>query len=173
MNFVKASLKYKQVTLSVLLIVFAFGINSLLNMPRREDPKITIPGGLVIAYFPGANASQVEDQVTYKLEQYLFQYDEILKSKTYSVSSDGMVVVHVWLQENVKQPDIFCFSLTMRISCSPWLFVKGTEKSRANRSTQPRFSFNRSNRFFPSRCFCLSRFPVAREAVMRGMQIHP
>jgi multidrug efflux pump subunit AcrB len=107
MNFVKASLKYKQVTLSVLLIVFAFGINSLLNMPRREDPKITIPGGLVIAYFPGANASQVEDQVTNKLEQYLFQYDEVLKTKTYSVTSDGMVVLHVWLQDNVKQPDIF------------------------------------------------------------------
>ncbi|MFC0185407.1 hypothetical protein ACFFJX_24350 [Pseudarcicella hirudinis] len=39
MNFVKSSLKYPQVTLSVLFLVFVIGVNSLLNMPRREDPK--------------------------------------------------------------------------------------------------------------------------------------
>ena len=75
MNFVKSSLKYPQVTLSVLLLVFAVGVYSLLNMPRREDPKITVRQGLVLAYFPGANSAQVEDQVTKKLEQYLFQFE--------------------------------------------------------------------------------------------------
>ena len=107
MNFVKASLKHKQVTLSVLLLVFAFGVNSLLNMPRREDPYITIPGGLVIAYYPGAKAAQVEDQVTKKLEEYLFQFEEVKKEKTYSTTTDGMVVVHLWLQDNVRKPDMF------------------------------------------------------------------
>lgn len=107
MNFVKASLKNRQVTLSVLLIVFAFGVNSLINMPRREDPKITIPGGLIVSYFPGAKAAQVEDQVTRKLEEYLFQFEEVKRDKTYSVTSDGMVVVHLWLQDNVTEPDIF------------------------------------------------------------------
>ena len=107
MNLVKASLKHRQVTITVLLIVFAFGVNSLINMPRREDPKITIPGGLVVAYFPGADAATVEDQVTTKLEDYLFQYEEVQKDKTYSVTSDGMVVVHVWLMDNVRKPDIF------------------------------------------------------------------
>jgi multidrug efflux pump subunit AcrB len=107
MNFVKASLKHKQVTLSVLLLVFAFGVNSLLNMPRREDPYITIPGGLVIAYYPGATAAQVEDQVTKKLEEYLFQFEEVKKEKTYSTTTDGMVVVHLWLQDNVRKPDMF------------------------------------------------------------------
>lgn len=107
MNFVKASLKHKQVTFSVLFLVFAFGLNSLLNMPRREDPKITIPGGLIIAYFPGATPEQVDDQVTRKLEEYLFQYEEVKKEKTFSQSKEGMVVIHVWLQENVKKPDIF------------------------------------------------------------------
>jgi multidrug efflux pump subunit AcrB len=81
MNIIKASLKYKAVTLSVLLLLFAVGVNSLLTMPRREDPKITIRQGLVIAFFPGANSAQVEDQVTKKLEQYLFQYEEVDNSK--------------------------------------------------------------------------------------------
>jgi multidrug efflux pump subunit AcrB len=107
MNFVKTSLKNRQVTFTVLLLMFAFGVYSLLNMPRREDPKITIPGGLVIAYFPGADATQVEDQVTSKLEEYLFQYEEVNKEKTYSITSDGMVEIHVWLRDNVRKPDIF------------------------------------------------------------------
>jgi multidrug efflux pump subunit AcrB len=107
MNLVQSALKYKQVTLSVLLLVFAVGVNSLLTMPRREDPKITIRQGLVIAYFPGANSAQVEDQVTKKLEQYLFQFEEVRKDKTYSTSQDGMVIVNVELGEKVKNPDVF------------------------------------------------------------------
>jgi multidrug efflux pump subunit AcrB len=107
MNFVKASLKYRQVTFTVLLLMFAFGVYSLLNMPRREDPRITIPAGLVIAYFPGADAAQVEAQVTRKLEEYLFQFEEVRKDKTYSVTTDGMVELHIWLQDNVRKPDIF------------------------------------------------------------------
>ncbi|AYB31948.1 efflux RND transporter permease subunit [Chryseolinea soli] len=107
MNFIEAALKYKQVTLAVLFMLFAIGVNSLLDMPRREDPKITIRQGLVIAFFPGANSSQVEDQVTKKLEQYLFQYEEVDKTKTTSTSKDGMTVITVELTANVKQPDIF------------------------------------------------------------------
>jgi multidrug efflux pump subunit AcrB len=107
MNFVKSSLKYRQVTLTILVIVFVAGIYSLLTMPRREDPKLTVPQGLVIAYFPGASSAQVEEQVTRKLEEYLFQYDEVYKSKTYSTTRDGVVVVNVWLSENVKKPEIF------------------------------------------------------------------
>ena len=115
MNFVKASLKYKQVTFSVLFLVFIFGINSLLNMPRREDPKITIPGGLVIAYYPGASPEQIEDQITRKLEDFLFQFEEVQKDKTYSTTKEGMVVVNVWINENVKKPDIFWNKLRQQL----------------------------------------------------------
>jgi len=107
MNFIEAALKYKQLTLAVLLMLFAVGVHSLLDMPRREDPKITIRTGLVIAQFPGASSTQVEEQVTKKLEQYLFQYEEVDKEKTYSTSKEGMVIINVELTESVKQPDIF------------------------------------------------------------------
>ncbi|MGB8491525.1 MAG: efflux RND transporter permease subunit [Bacteroidales bacterium] len=107
MNFVKASLKYRQVTFTVLLVMFGFGVYSLITMPRREDPKIVIPGGLIIAYYPGANASQVEDQVTRPIEEYLFRFNEVNKGKTYSISADGVAEIHVWLRDNVRKPDIF------------------------------------------------------------------
>jgi multidrug efflux pump subunit AcrB/outer membrane protein TolC len=107
MNFVTTSLKYKQVTLTVLAMVFAVGVYSLLTMPRREDPKITVPIGLVVAHYPGATAAQVEEQVTKKIEQYLFQFAEVKKDKTYSTTRDGIVVINVSLNDNVKKPDIF------------------------------------------------------------------
>jgi multidrug efflux pump subunit AcrB len=62
---------------------------------------------LVIAYFPGASSAQVEDQVTNKLEEYLFQFEEVRKGKTYSTTQDGLVVVNVELNQKVKAPDEF------------------------------------------------------------------
>ncbi len=107
MNLIKSSLKHKQVTITVLFMVFVVGIYSLLTMPRREDPKVTVPQGLVVAYYPGATAAQVEEQVSKKLEEYLFQYEEVDKTKTYSTSKDGVVIVNVELTDKVKRPDIF------------------------------------------------------------------
>jgi multidrug efflux pump subunit AcrB len=57
MNFIESALKYKQVTLTVLFLFFIAGIYSLLEMPRREDPKITIRQALVIAYYPGESST--------------------------------------------------------------------------------------------------------------------
>lgn len=82
MNFVERALKYWQVTLPILALFFVVVVYSLLNMSCREDPQLTIPQGLVIAYYPGASSVQV----TNKLEEYLFQFDEVKKSKTVSTS---------------------------------------------------------------------------------------
>jgi len=107
MNPIRASLKYKQVTLAVLGLMFAAGIYSLFTMPRREDPKITIRQGLVIAYYPGASSVQTEAQLTKTLEDYLFQFAEVRKEKTFSTTQDGLVVVNVTLEDNVGDPGMF------------------------------------------------------------------
>jgi multidrug efflux pump subunit AcrB len=107
MNFIEKSLKYKQVTLSVLLLFFAVGVYSLLNMSRREDPKITMPLGLVVAYYPGASSVVVEEQVTKKIEETLFKFEEVKKAKTVSSSEDGKVVITVELNNGIDNLDAF------------------------------------------------------------------
>ncbi len=107
MNPVKASLRYPQVTLVLTLATVALGVHALLTMPRREDPKITIRTGLVIAAFPGATPEQVEKQVTEKIEERLFRFEEVRKAKTFSTSRPGLAVVNVELEDQVKQPDLF------------------------------------------------------------------
>lgn len=115
MNFVRKSLKYPQVTVSVLLILFAVGTYSLLEMPRREDARIRIRVGQVIAFYPGADSLQVEEQVTKKLERYLFQYEEVRKEKTTSTTRDGVVIINVWLNDSVKDLDVFWSKLNHQL----------------------------------------------------------
>lgn len=107
MNPVKAALRYPQVTLLLTAALLATGVTSLVTMPRREDPKITIRTGLVIAAYPGATAEQVEKQVTRKIEDRLFRFEEVRKAKTWSTSRSDLSVIHVELEDQVKQPDVF------------------------------------------------------------------
>ena len=107
MNIIEKSLKYRQVTLSVLAVLFVFGVYSLFRMPRREDPKISIPQGLVVAYYPGATPEQVEQQVTKHIEECLFKFEEIRKEKTVSSSENGKVVITVELNHDVEDKDVF------------------------------------------------------------------
>ena len=73
---------YKNAT--VLEVVSSIYKEMSLNDLISEDPKITVRKGLVIAAFPGADELQVEQQLTDKLEQYLFGFEEIRKEKTIS-----------------------------------------------------------------------------------------
>ncbi len=106
MNPVKASLRYPTVTLILAAMAFAVGIHAFLNMPRTEDPTITIRTGLVLALYPGATSEQVEKQVTKTLEKHIFKFPEIRKEKTFSTSRPGLVVINVELEEYVKNTDV-------------------------------------------------------------------
>lgn len=106
MNPVKASLRYPTVTLVLAAMAVAVGIHAFLDMPRTEDPTITIRAGLVLALYPGATTEQVEKQVTKTLEKHIFKFPEIRKEKTYSTSRPGLVVINVELEEYVKNTDL-------------------------------------------------------------------
>ncbi len=107
MNPVRASLRHPQVTIVLTAMLFAVGVHALLTMPRREDPKITIRTGLVSAIYPGATAQQVEKQVTRKIEEHLFRFEEVRKAKTYSTSRNDAVIINVELEDWVRDADKF------------------------------------------------------------------
>ncbi|BBO81054.1 multidrug transporter AcrB [Desulfosarcina ovata subsp. sediminis] len=107
MKFFEAALKHRQITLLLTLIFIFAGIHSLLHMPRREDPKMTIRQGLVIMLYPGATALEMEEQVTKKVENLLFRYEEVKKDETESTIKDGKMIVQVELQEWLTNKDKF------------------------------------------------------------------
>ncbi|MCF8228066.1 MAG: efflux RND transporter permease subunit [Bacteroidales bacterium] len=107
MNLIRSSLKYKQVSLIIILMVFVIGIYSLMTMPRRSSPEITVRQALIVAFYPGATASQVQEQVTKNIEEKLFTYKEVDKSETYSTTTDGLLTITVSLEDWVELPDLF------------------------------------------------------------------
>ena len=122
MNPVRAALRYPQVTLVLAGILFAAGFHALLTMPRREDPKITIHTGIVAAIYPGATTAEVEDQVSRKIEERLFRFEEIRRDKTFSTTRNGMVIVNVELNKQVKDTDAFWSKLRLDMA-----LLKATE----------------------------------------------
>jgi multidrug efflux pump subunit AcrB/outer membrane protein TolC len=122
MNPVRAALRYPQVTLFLSAMVFLLGVYSLLRMPRREDPKITVRTGIVAAVYPGATSPEIEDQVTRKIEEHLFHFAEVRREKTYSTTRNGMVVVNVELNDWVTNADQFWDKLRLDMA-----LLKATE----------------------------------------------
>jgi multidrug efflux pump subunit AcrB/outer membrane protein TolC len=112
-NPVRAALRYPQVTLVLSGFLFVAGFYALLTMPRREDPKITIRTGIVAATYPGATTTEVEDQVTRKIEERLFRFEEIRRDKTFSTTRNGMVIINVELNKQVKDADEFWSKLRL------------------------------------------------------------
>ncbi len=101
-TIIESAIKNKQLPLTLAAVLVIFGIYALFNMPRNEFPEFTIRQGLIVGYFPGATSSEVEEQLTSKVEQYLFSFEEVDKKKTYSYSRDGQMYIYV---EITEKPD--------------------------------------------------------------------
>ena len=113
MNPVKASLRYPQVTVALTIMLVASGVYALLRMPRREDPKIHVRIGIVAAFYPGASAAEVENQVTQKVEQRLFKIEGVRREKTYSTSMNGAMFINLNLEDNLQDTEKFWSKLRL------------------------------------------------------------
>lgn len=106
-DLIRAAVRNRQVVYVLLSLLVIAGAWALGAMPRREDPRITIRQGLVLALYPGATAEQVEQQVARRVERRLFARAEVKKAKTYTTSRPGLFVANVELEDGVRQPDEF------------------------------------------------------------------
>jgi multidrug efflux pump subunit AcrB/outer membrane protein TolC len=113
MNPVRSSLRYPQVTIALTIMLVAGGAYALMRMPRREDPKIHVREGIVVAMYPGASAAEVENQVTQKVEQRLFKLEGVRREKTYSTSMNGAMFINLNLEDNLQDTEKFWSKLRL------------------------------------------------------------
>ena len=106
-GYIGWAMRYHNIVTILVSVFVLFGVYALINMPRNEFPNFTIRQGLVIGVYPGASSQEVEEQLTKKVENYIFGFKEVKKAKTYSESKEGMMVVYVELNDNVKNSDEF------------------------------------------------------------------
>ena len=100
-------LRYKQLIIVTTLILVLFGVAALIQMPRDEFPEFKIRQGLIIGIYPGASSEQVEEQLTKKVENYLFQFESVDKKKTHSISKENVMVIYVEVNKKEKDPKAF------------------------------------------------------------------
>lgn len=112
-HFLEAAMKHKQVVIVLVILLMLMGINSLMNMPRSENPRIEMPTALVYAIYPGADEHQVEEEVAKKIEQYLFSFEEIKKKKVKSEVREGQVFITTEIYTTVDDRKKFWHTLQL------------------------------------------------------------
>jgi multidrug efflux pump subunit AcrB len=100
-------MRYRQVALTLTLLLVAFGFFALQKMPRQEFPEFKIRQGLVVGVYPGATSVEVEERLTKKVENYLFGFKEVDRKKTWSISRQGRMYIFVEIAADVKEPELF------------------------------------------------------------------
>src|SRR5512147_2250594 len=87
------SIKNYQLTIAVFVMIALLGINSFVNMPRSEDPSIEGAYFYVVAVYPGASPTDLEQLIVEPIEDAINELDDIMKLN--SSMRDGLAVISV------------------------------------------------------------------------------
>lgn len=102
---VEWAMHYRQIVILITSCLLAFGVFALVKINKNEFPDFTIRQGLVIAAYPGASVSDVEQQVTKPLENYIFTYKEVDKTKTKSFTRNGLAIIQIELNKDIDSEE--------------------------------------------------------------------
>ena len=96
-NLTEVSLNNRPLVWYFIIVAFIGGIFSYFQLGRMEDPKFVVREMIVAAYWPGATADEMQQQVTDKLEKKLqdIPHLDYLESETRA----GSTVIYVRLND--------------------------------------------------------------------------
>lgn len=103
MNLPRYALDHPTVVVASIAMLIAVGVFNFYDMPRREDPEITIRDALVITPWAGAPARRVDALITDPLEEVLTQVAEI--EKLQSKSMTGVSIIQVTVGDDIRDTD--------------------------------------------------------------------
>ncbi len=104
MNLATFAIQNRVLTLVLTALMLVGGLQTFRNLPRLEDPEFTIKDALVITPYPGASATEVEQEVTDELEisvQQMGQLDEVS-----SKSDRGLSTLTVSIKKSYTTDDL-------------------------------------------------------------------
>ena len=93
MSIAQYSIRNKVISWLFLIILAVGGTQAFFGLGRLEDPAFTIKDALVIATYPGATSTEVEEELTYPIEKAIRQLAYVDEIK--SISSAGMTQITV------------------------------------------------------------------------------
>ena len=108
-----------QITPLLALVGVLIGLFAVMVTPREEDPQINVTFANVFIPFPGATASQIEQQVTKPAEQVLSEIVGI--ENVYSSSMPGMAVLTIRYKVGENRTDAIVRLYNKVFSNEDWL----------------------------------------------------
>ena len=88
MKIAELSVKHYQFTVLMFAMLAVLGVTSWLSIPRGEDPTFPAPNYTVVAVYPGANPTDLEQLVVDKIEERVKELDDLKEMK--SSIQDGL-----------------------------------------------------------------------------------
>lgn len=79
----------------VVIGLVVLGAIGLVRINKDEFPTFELKQGLVAGIYPGADAQEVEKQLTCKLEDVLFSFKEVDRENVRCVTKDGVCYIYV------------------------------------------------------------------------------
>src|SRR5210317_176088 len=109
MNIGEYSVRNKVVSWLLVIILLGGGVAGFESIGRLEDPAFTIKNAKVITYYPGASAQEVQDEVTYHIEEAIQLMGQVKEIKM-TVSRPGMSDILIEFKDIYRGkdfPDIY------------------------------------------------------------------
>ena len=104
MNLAEVPMRYRTVTLFTAGVLAVGGIWAYSGLGKLEMPEFTVKTALVLTSYPGASASEVEEEVTDRIETAVQQIPEL--EKVESISRPGLSLLKVYIEESHKADEM-------------------------------------------------------------------
>ena len=111
-NISKWALEHPALTRYLLVVLLLLGVAAYFQLGQDEDPPFTFRAMVVRAYWPGATAQQVADQVTDKLEKTLQEVPNADKIRSYSKPGETLIIFQ--LKDSTPPKDVQQIWYTVR-----------------------------------------------------------
>ncbi len=105
MNIGEYSIENKVISWLLVVIMVGGGIIAFDRMGKLEDPAFTIKSAKILTPYPGATAQEVQDELTYHLEDAIQKLPQIKRIKM-SVSRPGLSDILIDFKDEYKAGDL-------------------------------------------------------------------
>lgn len=95
MDIAKLSIKSSVISWMLALLMLIGGIVSYSDLGRLEDPEFTIKEAMIITSYPGASPRQVEEEVSFPIEDALQQLPYIKNIRSISTPGLSQIIVEM------------------------------------------------------------------------------
>lgn len=105
MNIGEYSIRTPVISWLLVVILVAGGLIAYQEMGKLEDPAFTIKSAKIITRYPGASATEVQEELTYRLEDAIQRMPQV-KEIRMSVSRPGLSDIMIDFRDELRAPDL-------------------------------------------------------------------